>query len=68
MNKCTFGIKNFTKNRESPFNDEGLSEGAKTEVIKISKPAFSKVIGLSRTSLKLLLYFITHSNGSNTVY
>lgn len=69
MYKCSFGIKNFNKNTVNPFVNKGSEKSKNSPVVQINKNDLNKIFNLSRTSLKLLVYFITYYNHTkNTIY
>lgn len=60
MEKHSFGIKNFSANHVNPYF-QTISSEHENEQIVINKSHFKKLIGLSRTSLKVLEYFINYN-------
>ena len=68
MRNVGFGIKNFEKNKANPFKYEAFRSTANSLVIQIQKINLLKVLALSRTSLKLLTYFINYQDHNSEIF
>jgi hypothetical protein len=71
MYKSSFGIKNFVKNHQNPFEIKGkeFHENSSTQKLQIPIALLPTILSLSRTGIRLLLYFIeTNSSERGIIY